>query len=60
MLVYKKEMSETFLGGSSTYQSYEDKEQFEEQSDEYVMNNDNIGEDFVTRKGKRDRVINRN
>ena len=60
MLVYKKEMSETFLGGSSTYQSYEDKEQFEEQSDEYVMNNDNIGEDFVTRKGKRYRVINRN
>lgn len=61
MLVYKKEMSETFLGGSK-YETYENKEQVEEDnSNEYVMNDDDddIAEPYVTRKGKRYRVINR-
>jgi hypothetical protein len=60
MLVYKKEMSETFLGGSK-YETNENKEQFEEDnSNEYVLNDDDdIAEPYVTRKGKRYRVINR-
>ncbi len=59
MLVYKKEISETFLGGSELETS-ENKDQFEEDnSNEYVTNDENIAEPYVTRKGKRHRVINR-
>lgn len=55
MLVYKKEISETFLGGSdaATYENSNGEE------NEYVTNdNNNLLEPYVTRKGKRYRVIN--
>lgn len=56
MLVYKKQISESFLGGSdaATY------ENSNEEDNEYVTNDDNnLLEPYVTRKGKRYRVINR-
>ena len=55
MLVYKKEISETFLGGSdaATYENSNGEE------NEFVTNdNNNLLEPYVTRKGKRYRVIN--
>jgi hypothetical protein len=51
MLVYKKQISESFAGGpdSETY----------ENSNEYVLNDDNIEELTMDRKGKKHRVVNR-
>ena len=61
MLVYKKQISETFLGGSDAgnYEQSEQLEQSEENnSNEYVRNDSNIQEPYITRKGKKYRVIN--
>jgi hypothetical protein len=57
MLVYKKEMSETFLGGPSAEVVGELDQ--EDDLNEYVRNDENIQEPYITRKGKRYRVINR-
>jgi hypothetical protein len=64
MLVYKKEISEKFLGGSDAgiYGESNELEQ-ENSSNEYVRNDGNMQEPytpFVNRKGKRYRVINSN
>jgi hypothetical protein len=64
MLVYKKEISETFLGGSDAgiYGESNELEQ-ENSSNEYVRNDGNMQEpyaSFVNRKGKKYRVINDN
>ncbi len=66
MLVYKKEMSETFLGGPNTGVVGELEGELEGELDqedglnEYVRDDENIQEPYITRKGKRYRVINRN
>jgi len=59
MLVYKKQISESFLGGSESG-TYEQSEQVEQEnnSNEYVRNDENIQEPYITRKGKRYRIIN--
>jgi hypothetical protein len=64
MLVYKKEISESFLGGSDAgiYGESNELEQ-ENSSNEYVRNDGNMQEpytSFVNRKGKKYRVINNN
>lgn len=57
MLVYKKEISETFLGGNDAEQIGNSNEE----DNEYVTNDDNnLLEPYVTRKGKKYRVINSN
>ena len=54
MLVYKKQISESFLGGSEsgTYEQSEQVEQVEQEnnSNEYVRNDENIQEPYITRK----------
>ena len=51
MLVYKKQISESFLGGSESG-TYEQSEQVEQEnnSNEYVRNDENIQEPYITRK----------
>ena len=51
MLVYKKQISESFLGGPES--------EMYENSNEYVLNDDNIEELTMDRKGKKHRVVNR-
>jgi hypothetical protein len=62
MLVYKKQISESFIGGSEsgTYEQSEQVEQVEQEnnSNEYVRNDENIQEPYITRNGKRYRIIN--
>jgi hypothetical protein len=51
MLVYKKQISESFIGGSESG-TYEQSEQVEQEnnSNEYVRNDENIQEPYITRK----------
>ena len=51
MLVYKKQISESFLGGPDAG--------IYEESNEYFLNDDNIEELTMDRKGKKHRVVNR-
>ena len=51
MLVYKKQISESFLGGPDAG--------IIEESNEYVLNDTNIEELTMDRKGKKHRVVNR-
>jgi hypothetical protein len=66
MLVYKKEISEKFIGGNDApiigeLEQSEQLEQVEQEDDSnlYRLNDVDIEEPYVTRIGKRYRVINR-